>query len=461
MIDQDILATPGSLDSGAIETFKTSLRGQLLLPGEEGYDQARAIWNGMFDKWPTLIVRPVGVSDVIQAVKFARAHQLLMSIKGGGHSFAGKAVCDHGLMLDMSLMRSIHVDPKNQTAWAEAGALLSDLDHETQAFGLATTAGVVSHTGIAGLTLGGGQGWLMNKYGLTIDNLLSVDVVLADGNFVKASKSENEDLFWAVRGGGGNFGVITSFEYQLHKVGPQVLAGMLIYPLEQGKEVLQFYREFSMNTPDEMSVIAALGSLPDVGKVVILAVGWCGDLAAGEEVLKPLRSFMTPMADTVAPVHYVQLQKSFDLMFPHGMHYYAKMGYITEMQDNFIDTIIYHMQQFPTPNYFVMFNAMKGVLTKVAPEATPYPYRRKQFYYDSMAQWTDVHENEIHIQMLQKLWKDTLSFTEGTAINFLGADDGTDRIRAAFGANYERLVALKSKYDPENFFRFNNNIVPT
>ncbi|MEK6482328.1 FAD-binding oxidoreductase [Catalinimonas sp. 4WD22] len=447
------------ISQALLEQLKQRLRGNLLLKGDDGYDQSRSLWNGMYDKHPALIIRAAGVSDVIQAVNFARTHQLTLAIKSGGHHMAGKSSCDQGLLLDMSPMKGILPDPKNKTVKVESGVLLGELDQETQTFGMAVPAGVVSHTGIAGLTLGGGQGWLMNKYGLSADNLLSADLVLADGSFVKASPEENPDLFWAIRGGGGNFGVVTSFEFRMNEVG-QMLAGMLIYPLAEAREVMKFYARFAMETPDEMCVIAVLGSLPDVGKVVILAAGWCGELKEGEEVLKPLRNFKTPIADTIAPIRYVDLQKSFDTTFPHHQHYYGKMGYTTELSDSFIDTLITHFENFTSDNYYSMFNVMKGALTRVSPDATPFPYRRKQFYFDNLAAWQDPAENDLHFKAMRQLWKDLEPYTEGTAVNWLMEDDGNERVQQAYGDNYQRLSEIKRKYDPNNFFHMNKNILP-
>ena len=448
-----------SISQEVLEQLKSSLRVRVILPNEEGYDQSRLLWNGMFDRYPKLIIRASGISDVVQAVKFARKHQLRLAIKSGGHHMAGKSSCDEGLQLDMSGMKGILVDPQHKTVKVESGVLLSELDHETQAFGMAVPAGVVSHTGIAGLALGGGQGWLMNKYGLTADNLLSADVVLADSSFVKASAEENPDLFWALKGGGGNFGVVTSFEFRMHEV-KQMLAGMLIYPFAEAKEVLKYYMQYAMETPDKMSVIATIGSLPDVGLVIILAPTWCGDIKEGEELLNPLRTFKAPMADTIAPVNYTALQQSFDAMFPHHQNYYGKMGYTTELSEAFIDKLIEHYESFTTPNYITMFNAMKGAVTRVKPEETPFPYRRKQFYFDNLAMWTEAKENDLHREKMRKLWSDLEPYTDGTAVSWLMEDDDTDRVKEAYASNYRRLSEIKRKYDPDNFFHMNKNIEP-
>jgi len=459
MKTNDMISEETKLSKIDTETFKSSLRGSLILPGEEGYDKSRTIWNGMIDKFPAVVVKSAGPSDVIAAVNFARENKLLLAVKAGGHSFAGRSTCDGGLLIDLSHMNGVHVDPANKTARAEAGALLVDLDHETQAFGLAVTAGVVSHTGIAGLTLGGGQGYLMNKLGLTIDNLLSVDMVLADGRFVKASKTENEDLFWAIRGGGGNFGVITSFEYQLNKVGPEVLAGMILYPLDQAREMLAFYRDYSMNTPDEMSVIAGIFTLQDGLRVFSFIVCWVGDFEEGNRQLGQLREFKTPMADMIAPVPYVQLQKSLDAAVPHGMHRYNKMGYLPDLNDEVIDIIVRNTKEI-SPYTLILFNVMKGAVTRVGPEDTPFPYRNKQWYFDITPQWLDPKEGDNLISWTRSFWKEVEPHTHGTGVNWLADDDGLDRIKVAYGPNYSRLAKLKYKYDPDNFFRLNNNILP-
>ena len=459
MLTQTKTTVPGSLAKEAVEELIINLRGEVLLPEEEGYDKARAIWNGMIDKRPALIVKCAGPSDVIQAVKFAQKHELLLAVKAGGHSFAGRSVCDGGLMVDLSRMRGVRVDPKKKTARAESGALLSDLDHETQAFGLAVTAGVVSHTGIAGLTLGGGQGYLMNKYGLTIDNLLSVDIVLADGRLVTASETENEDLFWAIRGGGGNFGIVTSFEYQLHPVGPMVVGGMLLYPLNQAREAMRFYREYAMNTPDEMSVLAGILTLPDGTKAFAMVVGWMGEIEEGLRQLEPLRNFKEPIADLINVIPYTQLQKSFDAGVPHGMHRYNKMGYLPDLSDEVIDIVLKHAEQI-SPYSMILFNCMKGAVTRVAPDKTPFPYRNKQWYFDITPQWTDPVEADTQIAWTRSFWAEVEPHTRGTAVNWLSDDEGADRVKLAYGPNYKRLAQLKYKYDPTNFFMLNNNILP-
>ena len=444
----------------AIESLKASLRGQLILPDHVDYDAARTVWNGMIDKRPAAIVRCAGTADVINAVRFARQHNLLAAVRGGGHSFAGNAVCDNGLVIDLSGMRSVRVDPVRQTARAEGGALMSDLDHETPAVGLAVPSGTVSHTGVGGLTLGGGQGWLMNKYGLTCDNLLSADLVTADGQLLTVSQNEHPDLFWAIRGGGGNFGIVTSFEYQLHPVGPTILGGMMLYSMDQATDVLRFYREFSMNAPDELSLIAGLLCLPDGTPALALVAGWCGTIEAGETALTPLRTFGAPLADLIGPMPYCQLQKSLDAAVPHGLHRYCKMGYLPRMDEALIEHVVQLYAQKTSPYSMILFNVMRGAVSRVASDATAFPHRHPQWYFDIVAQWINPDEAPTHQAWVRQGWQETKAFTNGTSTNFLDSDDGLSRVKDAYGPNYERLVALKTQYDPDNFFRLNNNIVP-
>lgn len=463
MPSQEILVVqaPRSPDAAAVEELKTSLRGQLLGPADPGYDEARRVWNGMADRRPALIARCAGPSDVIRAVNFARSQGMVVAVRGGGHSIPGHSVCDDGLMIDLSRMNGIRVDPVRRTARAEAGALLADLDHETQAFGLATTAGTVSHTGIAGLTLGGGQGWLMGLHGLTIDNLLSVDIVTADGRLLTASASENEDLFWAVRGGGGNFGVVTSFEYQLHPVGPMVLGGMVLYPLDRAVEVLRFYGSYMRSAPAALNAIAAIITAPDGSPVIGIVPGWFGPADQGERYVRPLREIGTPLVDMVGPIPYVQLQKTFDAAVPHGMHRYVKMGYLPELSDGLIDHVVDHMRRKTSPYSVCLFARFGGAATRIAPEATAFPHRREQWHFDVVAQWTDPAEAAMHTEWVRAFWRDVEPFSRGVGVNFMDADEGETRIQEAYAANYGRLVALKNRFDPTNFFRLNNNIAPS
>ncbi len=465
MNSQDIAGSANStltapLDSAAIAAFKGALQGQLLSPGDDGYDQARAVWNGMIDRQPALIACCTEAADVIQCINFARTCDLVVSVRGGGHSSAGHAVCNDGLMIDLSPMKGIEIDPVRQIARAEPGVLWRELDQVTQALGLATTGGTVSDTGIAGLTLGGGQGWLMGKHGLTVDNLRSVEIVTADGCLLTASESENADLFWAIRGGGGNFGIVTSFEYQLHPVGPMILGGMVLYPMAEAREMLRFYREYSLSTPDEWMMLAAFLTSPEGLPVAALVVGWFGPPAEGKKHLQALRAFGSPLADLTGEIPYVQLQTMLDAAVPAGLPRYLKMGYLPHLEDEVIDIIYEHMARSTSPLSAIVLNSMKGKLTRVDPTATAFPHRSAQWHFEIAAQWTDPTEQAQHIAWARTLWQAVEPFMQGAAINFLDADDGAARVRIAYGQNYERLVTLKNKYDPTNFFRLNANVAP-
>lgn len=447
-------------EDAVVAEFRASLRGELLQPHDAGYDEARTVWNAMIDRHPALIARCLGAVDIINAVNFARTHNLIVSVRGGGHNVAGNAVCDDGLMVDLSPMKGIRVDPVRRTARVEPGVIWREVDRETQAFGLATTGGTVSHTGVAGLTLGGGVGWLMAKHGLVCDNLLSVDIVTADGQLLTASESENPDLFWAIRGGGGNFGIVTSFELKLHSVGPMVLGGMVLYPINQAKEVLQFYREYARNAPDELTAFAALMTTPDGLPVVAIIAGWFGSLEEGEKQLEPVRTFGPPIADLVGPLPYQQLQNMLDDAAPFGLQRYWKSGYFKELGDDLLDLIIEHSAAKTSPMSIVAFFHMHGACTRVDPASTAFAYREEQWDFDIITQWMDPAETDHHIEWTRTFWQAVEPFSQGVYVNHLDADDSSRRVRSAYGPNYERLAAIKSKYDPSNFFLLNNNIAP-
>jgi FAD/FMN-containing dehydrogenase len=448
------------LGQAAVQEFAANLRGELLRPEDDGYDTTRAVFNGMIDKRPAIIVRCVGTSDVIQGVNFARTHDLLVSVRGGGHSVAGNAVSDGGLMLDLSPMKGIRVDPVRRTAQAQAGLTLGEFDHETQAFGLATTLGVVSVTGIGGLTLGGGLGWLNGKHGLACDNLLSADVVTADGHVLTASDEENEDLFWGIRGGGGNFGVVTLFEYQLHPVGP-VLGGGLRYPAAQARDFLRFYHEFASTCPDELSTAASLGQAPDGSVVVGVAVCYCGPIETGERVLHPLRTFGSPLEDNIQPMSYRALQSAPDGGFPLGRQHYWKSSYLKHLSDEAIEVMLRFVAEMPSPISGVGLQQMHGAASRVAPAATAFPHRDEHYDFLILSQWADPTDSEENMRWTRRLFEQMEPFFEkGVYVNNLG-EEGEDRVREAYGENYERLVALKDKYDPTNQFRLNQNIRPT
>jgi FAD/FMN-containing dehydrogenase len=413
----------------------------------------------MIDRSPALIVQPRGAADVIAAVNFAREHDLTLSMKGGGHNIAGKAVCDGGLMLDFSLMKGIRVDPLARTVRAEPGVVWGELDRETHAFGIATPGGFISTTGIAGLTLGGGQSWLAGKYGFSIDNLLAVDIVTADGRLLHASATENEDLFWAIRGAGANFGVVTSFEFRLHPVST-VLGGMVLYPFERAREVLQFYRQFTADLPDELTTAAGVLTAPDGNLVVAIIVCYAGDLEEGERVLAPLRLFGPPMADLIQPMLVPAQQTLFDEAFPHGRQNYWKTSLSSQLSDALIDTIIEHVARIPSPLSSVLITDFHGAYQRVDNSATAYPHRDMQYDILVLGNWTEPSDTERNITWVRGLYDAIASELSARAyVNDLG-EEGEDRARLAYGENYDRLVALKRQYDPTNFFRLNQNIPP-
>jgi FAD/FMN-containing dehydrogenase len=461
MVDRRVLTETGShIDERAIEKFGAALRGQLLRPGDDTYERARKLWNGMFDRHPAVIARCAGASDVIAAVNFARESRLHVAVRGGGHSFPGHSVCDGGLVIDLSLMKGLRVDPATRTARADPGVRWLEFDHETQAFGLATTGGTVSDTGIAGLTLGGGLGWLSNKYGLTIDNLISADVVLADGQLLTASVSENADLFWALRGGSGNFGVVTSFLYRLHQVGPTIVGGMVFYPLTQAKDVLRFYRGFSKTAPDELTLYAGLITTPDGVTVVGLVACYCGPVDKGSEVVRPLKSLGSPALDVLGPMPYLAQQRLFDEGFPTGASYYTKADFLADLTDEVIDVLVEYAALKPSPMSGILVQTTLGAAARIAPDATAFPHRRLPYAPVIVSAWLDPAESAKNIAWARECWTALhVHAGGGVYVNDLGPDD-EDRIRTGYGANYERLAALKKKYDPSNFFRLNPNIKP-
>ncbi len=465
MVDLPLITTAGSqtvIKGTTVETLKTSLRGELLRVGDAAYDEARKVWNGMIDKRPGLIARCTGVADVISAVDFARTHQLLVSVRGGGHNIPGNAVCDGGLMIDLACMRSIRVDPKRRTARAEGGVTWGELDHETQAFGLATTGGSVSDTGIAGLTLGGGLGWLAGKCGLSCDNLLSADVVTADGKLLVASATEHADLFWGLRGGGGNFGIVTSFEYQLHPVGP-LLAGMVLHPFTRAKEALAYYRDFAKAIPDEVNTMGGLLTSPDGDLMAVIAVCYNGSLDAGERVLRPLREFGPPVADQIRPMAYREVQTQLDAAAVRGRRYYFKSSFMRSISDDAIDALINRFANVPSPHTLVFFQQLGNAANRVGVRETAFSQRDALCDWGCQSSWVDPAADGLNIGWTRALAEAMQPFGSGGAyITQMGveAEEGADRIKDAFGPNYERLVALKSKYDPTNLFRHNVNVKP-
>jgi FAD/FMN-containing dehydrogenase len=449
------------VDAQKIAALRQGMRGAVLAPGDQGYEAARQIWNAMIDRRPGLIARCVEPADVQAAVAFAGDCGLVLSIRGGGHNVAGKAVCDGGLMLDLSPMHGVRVDPVRRTVRAEPGLTWKDLDHETLAFGLATTGGTVSHTGIAGLTLGGGFGWAMARHGLTCDNLLSVDIVTADGRLLTASISHIEDLFWAVRGGGGNFGVVTSFEYQVHPMEPAFAGGMMLYPMADARDVLRFYRDYSQSAPDDLTAFAGLLTTPDGHNVAAIIAAWFGHPDEAARHLDPLRTFGSPVADLIGPISYPQLQTTFDAAAPFGIRRYWKSGYLPELPDDLLEVIVEHAATKTSPYSLILFFHIHGKATRVTPDATAFGARTTQWDFDIIPQWQAATQDRQHIEWARGLWKEVEPYTRGVYGNHLDSDDGGTRVRTAYGRNYERLAAIKGKYDPGNLFRMNNNIVPS
>ncbi len=468
MVDLSIATTSGSdtlLNEAAVEDFKAGLRGNLLFPGEDGYDDARTVWNAMIDRKPGLIVRCAGVADVIDSVNLARSNNLLVAVRGGGHNVAGYGVCEGGILIDLSPMKGLRVDPTARTARAEPGLTWGEFDRETQAFGLATPGGQISTTGIAGVTLGGGWGWLSRKYGLASDNLLSADIVTADGNFLTASATENADLFWGLRGGGGNFGVVTSFDYRLHPVGPTLLGGMVVHPFDKAKEVLKFYSEFTSNMPDELACHVALMSSPEGDPIVAIVACYNGPVEEGNRVLMPLREFGPPMADMIGPMAYTEVQAMLDAPYPPGLQDYWKSNFMTELTSDAIDTLVEYCADRPSPMCHVLIEGiLGGAVSRIGQEETAFNHRDVVYSFLSLGVCADPAESGKCVQWAREVWDAMRPFTtEDVYVNYLGteADEGTDRVNAAYGPEkYQRLVALKNKYDPTNLFRLNQNIKP-
>jgi hypothetical protein len=446
------------LRGSSVEALAASLSGQLWLPGHANYEQARRIWNGMFDKRPALIARCTGASDVIQAVNFAREHRLLTAVRAGGHSFSGKSTCNGGIMIDLEPMTGVRVDPVARRAFLETGSRLLQLDRETQAFGLATTAGTVADTGAAGLTLGGGLGRLGRRFGLSCDNVVGADVVTAAGTLVHASESENADLLWGLRGGGGNFGVVTNLEYRLHPVDPTVLAGDVAWPIEQARDVLRYLVEFGETMPDELGLEAALVWTPEGKPLVSVEACWSADHAAGEKVLAPLRRLGKPLADTIAPMPYVALQSHDDAGLPAGRNYYAKSGFLPTLDEAGIDQILAAFHEAPT-RFIVFLSPYGGAYGRVAVEATAFPNRKEKHLVLMISEWTDA-EGDRHLADLRGSWNRIDSLTRGFYANLADPDTSGTVIRQNYGPNIARLSTLKAKYDPMNLFRLNANVPP-
>ena len=437
--------------------------GHLLRPADPGYEEARRVHNGLVDKRPALIAQCRGVADVVDAVNLTRRLGLEVAVRGGGHNVAGRATIDGGLVIDLSPMKGIHVDAECRTVWAQGGVTWGDLNRETQLHGLAVTGGVVSSTGIAGLTLGGGLGWLMGKYGLALDNLLSVELVTAEGKVVKTNKDEEPDLYWAVRGGGGNFGVATSFEYQLHPIGPIVTAGLIAHPFDRSRDVLRFFRDSTASLPDEHTIFGSLTHAPDGSgtKVAAMVTCHCGPLGDGEEAMRPLKGFGSPVLDAIGPMPYCQLNGMLDGAYPRGAFNYWKSSFLADLSDDAIDTMIGCFARCPSPMGQLLLEHVHGAAARVGPGDTAFPHRAEGYNFSVLSQWMNETDTEACIAWAKETYAEMQPFVaSGRYVNYLDDDEAADSIPSAYGANYRRLQELKTKYDPKNFFRMNQNIRP-
>jgi len=457
------------LGQDIVDAFAQQLRGQLLREGDKGYDEARQIWNAMIDRRPALIARCVEGADVIQSVQFAKKTNLLVAVRGGGHNIAGNAVCDGGLMIDLSPMKSVRVNPDTRRAFVEPGATLGEFDQAAQAFGLATPLGINSTTGVAGLTLGGGFGWLSRKYGMSIDNLISADVVTADGKLLRASADQNPDLFWAIRGGGGNYGVVTSFEFELHSVGPEIYGGLVVYPADQAKSLLTQYRQFVETMPEELNVWVVLRKAPPLpflpqevhGRdVVVFPFCYAGDAGKGQGLLDPLRGFGKAYGEHSGPMPFAAWQQAFDPLLTSGARNYWKSHNFTELNDGAIDSVIEYARKLPSPQCEIFIGLLGGQTTRVAPDAMAYSSRDTKFVLNVHGRWETPSEDQRVITWAKDFFNASAPYATGSVyVNFLTQEE-TDRVGAAYGSNYKRMVELKKKYDPTNLFRLNQNIKP-
>ncbi|HSK99935.1 MAG TPA: FAD-binding oxidoreductase [Rubrobacteraceae bacterium] len=460
-----------ALGDSLVDKFGARLRGELLRSGDAAYDEARKVWNGMIDRRPSLIVRAASVADAINSVNFARENDLLLAVRGGGHNVAGTGTVDGGLVIDLSSMKGVTVDPERRTARVEGGVTIGELDRKTQAFGLATPMGVVSETGIAGLTLGGGLGWLRRKHGLSSDNLLSVDIVTADGTFLTASEEKNRDLFWGIQGGGGNFGVVTCFEYRLHPVGPEVMFAFVFYPGERAGEVLRSLEAYMQGAPDEVSPVAVLGRIPHDETfperwrgeqyVAVLAM-YAGELEEGERVLALLRDLGEPIVDLSGPMPYVEAQKVLDEDYPNGRRYYWKSTNVGGLDDGVIDGLVAHAEAAPSDHSTIDVWYQGGAMGRVGAAATAFGDRSAPILLGIEANWEAPADDEANVAWARKVVSDMRRFSDGGAyLNFPGfMEEGQKLMRDAYGKNYDRLVQLKNRYDPANVFRLNQNIKP-
>jgi FAD/FMN-containing dehydrogenase len=452
------------VEEAALKDFRASLRGSLLTPADAAYDEARRIHNGMFVRRPAVIARCLGTADVVGAVRFARAHELEVAVRGGGHSVAGKSVCEGGLMVDLSLMKGVHVDPGARTVRAQGGVTWGEFNCETQLHGLATTGGVVSTTGIAGLTLGGGLGWLMGKYGLAADNLTSAEVVTAAGDVVRASVEGDRELFWGLRGGGGNFGVVSSFEYRLHPVGP-VTSGLAAHPIERAGEVLRFFREVTASVPDELTLNAGLLHAPDGSGVPLAAIVacHCGSLAEGEAGTRQIKRFGSPIVDTIGPASYVDTNTTiFDPGFPRGARNYWKSSFLAQLGDAAIDALIAQFAVCPSPMSVLVLEHFHGAAARVGVGETAFPQRRESYNLLVVSQWLDPTDDDENIAWARATYDAMRPYmARESYANYQTDEQSQNALEHAYGPNYPRLVALKNRLDPTNFFHLNNNVGPT
>lgn len=456
MVVTDQQTTKPVFGESTLQDFRNSLQGQLILPGDAEYDEARKVFNGMIDRTPALIARPVNTQDVVEAVKFGRSHDLLVAVRGGGHSVAGHSVCQNGLLIDLSLMKGVEVDMERRIARAQPGLRLGEYIVETEKHGLVTPVGTVSDTGLAGLTLGGGYGWLSGRYGMTVDNLVGAEVVLADGRVVRASPDEHPDLLWALCGGSGNFGIVTSFELKLYPV-TQVLGGMLIYPFPMAREVLRFYRDFASTAPDELITYAAIVTGPDGQQVVGVIPCYSGSLEEGQRVLAPLRDFGPPVADMIAPMPYSQMNTLIDAANPPGLQNYWKWRGLKSLPDEAIDTIVDFAGRVPSPRSVILIDQLHGAALRVSPTETAFAHRDAPHGLVILSMWEDPEDMEANITWAREFAAATEQFcTGGVYVNGTSANEA----RAAYGVNHARLSEIKAKYDPTNFFRHNQNIKP-
>ena len=461
----DVAAVTGggaatTLERAALQELRDSLRGAMLLAGDDGYDQARRVLNESINKHPAVIVQPTGVTDIRNAVDFARERSLLLAVKCGGHSPGGKSTCERGMQIDLSHFRSVRVDPLARSAYAAGGSLLGELDHEAMALGLVTTAGTVSHTGIGGLTLGGGFGRLARRFGLALDNVKAVDIVTADGQLLHASAKENRDLYWGVRGGGGNFGIVTDFEFGLHPMQRQIIGGNVVFPIERAREIVRFYGDYSSNAPDELYADYFM-SLPPAGKPGACGIHVCysGDAAQADKLLAPLRKLGGSVADTIAAQDYVAMQRSTDRSDPRNEGTYLKSGFISDFKDEMVNKLIDGFQPDPDRTTIVFFQHSGGAIGRVAPDATAFPHRHSKHNMFAVVAWNLDHDSAPHVRYIKDYWSGLEPYTDGYYTNEVG-DEAQHVVDSNYQGNIGRLRTIKRKYDPGNLFRLNANVVP-